>query len=256
MKKLPFVFFFLIILMLLSSFLAKKPALAQLPPPNVSCDIHFAGMDCPANKPTPCTDGVNYDWCCTNERACNSSVQELFGSGNITPPAEADCSVMVGGSCAATYIICTDSASYWWCCTNAEACAQAAEDQALPPPKSLDTDEVKPDYYEQICQGKPGCLPCLLAEKSWTAFGCLPTNEPQEFITWLLGAAIGIAGGIAVLLMIFGGFLIILSSGDPQKLQTGKDILTSAIIGLVVIIFSVFLLRIIGVEILKIPGFG
>ncbi|MCJ7792987.1 MAG: pilin [Candidatus Marinimicrobia bacterium] len=106
-----------------------------------------------------------------------------------------------------------------------------------------------------ICQGNADCLSCVTAGNAWTALGCITTSDPQAFITWLLGAAIGLAGGIAVLLIIFGGFLIILSSGDPQRLQAGKDILTSAIIGLVVIIFAVFLLRIIGVEILKIPGF-
>jgi Co/Zn/Cd efflux system component len=70
-----------------------------------------------------------------------------------------------------------------------------------------------------------------------------------------LGAVIGIAGGIAFLLMIFAGFQIITSTGDPEKLNRGKEILTSAIIGLVVIVFSVFLLKLIGVDILQLPGF-
>jgi hypothetical protein len=106
-----------------------------------------------------------------------------------------------------------------------------------------------------ICQGNQDCLSCVGNSNAWTAIGCITTSDPQAFVTWLLGAAIGLAGGIAVLLIIFGGFLIILSSGDPQRLQAGKEILSSAIIGLIVIIFAVFLLRIIGVEILKIPGF-
>lgn len=111
------------------------------------------------------------------------------------------------------------------------------------------------DLYN-ICLGNPQCEACVSAGNSWTALGCITTSEPQEFVAWILKSAIGIAGGIAVLLIIFGGFLIILSSGDPQRLQTGKEILTSAIIGLLVIIFSMFLLQIIGVEILQIPGFG
>lgn len=108
-----------------------------------------------------------------------------------------------------------------------------------------------------ICQGdlSDRCEPCVTAGNAWTAIGCITTSDPQEFVIWLLKAGIGIAGGIALLLMIMGGILIILSSGDPQKLQSGKDILTSAILGLVVIIFSVFLLQLIGVQILMIPGF-
>lgn len=101
------------------------------------------------------------------------------------------------------------------------------------------------------------CYNCVFLEKkSYTAIGCLPTNDPQEFIGWLLGAAIGIAGGIAFLLMLWGGFQIITSTGDPEKLNKGKEILTSAIIGLIVIIFSLFLLQLIGVKILQIPGFS
>jgi len=90
---------------------------------------------------------------------------------------------------------------------------------------------------------------------SWTALGCITTSSPQEFIAWLLKSVIGIAGGIAFLLMLWGGFQIITSTGDPEKLNKGKEILTSAIIGLVVIIFSVFLLKLIGVDILQLPGF-
>lgn len=108
-----------------------------------------------------------------------------------------------------------------------------------------------------ICQGDTNgqCKPCVTAGNAWTAIGCIHTSDPQEFTIWLLRTGIGIAGGIALLLMVMGGVLIILSAGDPQKLQSGKDILTSAIAGLIIIIFSVFLLQLIGVQILMIPGF-
>lgn len=88
-----------------------------------------------------------------------------------------------------------------------------------------------------------------------TALGCIPTANTTEFIAWFLRWAIGIAGGIAFLLILFAGFQIITSSGDPEKLKAGRELLTSAIAGLILIIFSVFLLRLIGVEILRIPGF-
>jgi hypothetical protein len=48
--------------------------------------------------------------------------------------------------------------------------------------------------------------------------------------------------------------MISTSAGDPKKLQAGKELLTAAISGLLLLIFSVFILRIIGVEILNIPG--
>lgn len=92
-----------------------------------------------------------------------------------------------------------------------------------------------------------------LTEKVWTALGCLPT-DPTEFVSWLLSAAIRIGGGIAFLLMIWGGFQIMSSSGNPEKLNQGKDILVSAGVGLLFIIFAVLLLKIIGIDIFQLPG--
>ena len=66
----------------------------------------------------------------------------------------------------------------------------------------------------------------------------------------------GIGGGIAFLLILVAGFMIITSQGSPDKIQAGKELLTSAIAGLLLIIFSVFILELIGVDILEIPGFG
>ncbi len=88
-----------------------------------------------------------------------------------------------------------------------------------------------------------------------TGLGCIPT-ELGPFITWFLGFAISIGGGIAFLLFSWGSFLLITSSGNPEQVKNGQDTLVSAGAGLLFIIFSVTLLRIIGFDILKIPGFG
>lgn len=48
--------------------------------------------------------------------------------------------------------------------------------------------------------------------------------------------------------------MIITSQGDPRRLQSGKELLTAAIAGLLLVIFSVLILRVIGVNILGIPG--
>lgn len=88
-----------------------------------------------------------------------------------------------------------------------------------------------------------------------TAIGCVPT-EPQKLIEGLLRFATGIGGGIALLLMIFGAFQMIVSSGNPETLKKGQEQFTSAIIGLLFIIFSILLLQVIGVNILQIPGFS
>lgn len=89
-----------------------------------------------------------------------------------------------------------------------------------------------------------------------TAIGCIPVGSADSFIGWFLGWAIGIAGGIAFLFILIAGFMIMTASGSPERVQAGRELLTAAISGLLIIIFSVFLLKLIGVEILKIPGLG
>jgi hypothetical protein len=89
-----------------------------------------------------------------------------------------------------------------------------------------------------------------------TAVGCIPVANTDAFIGFLLSWGIGIAGGMAFLLILFAGFQITTSGGDPKKLQAGKELLTSAIAGLLLLIFSVFILRLVGVDILGLPEFG
>lgn len=89
-----------------------------------------------------------------------------------------------------------------------------------------------------------------------TAIGDIDPRNLQGFIQQLLGLAFGVAGGIAFLLMLFGSFQIMTSSGNPEKMKAGSELITSALTGLLFIVFSVFLLKLIGVTILDIPGFG
>lgn len=99
------------------------------------------------------------------------------------------------------------------------------------------------------CGGNPNALD--------TAIGCIPVLDSQEaFLGFILKWAIGIGGGIAFLLIVYAGFMIMTSMGNPERLQAGKELLTSAISGLILLILSIFILNIIGVKILAIPGFG
>lgn len=88
-----------------------------------------------------------------------------------------------------------------------------------------------------------------------TAIGCIPT-EPTQFILAVSRLATGVGGGIALLLMIAGSFKMMTSAGNPDALKEGSEQISSAIIGLLFIIFAVLLLKVIGVDILNLPGFG
>lgn len=102
--------------------------------------------------------------------------------------------------------------------------------------------------------GENPCAECYESDGIWTAVGCLPT-QPKDLIPRLVQFSIGIAGGIALMLMLIGAFRISVSAGNPDALKVAKEMITNAIAGLIVIIFSAVLLQVIGVEILKIPGF-
>ncbi len=63
-----------------------------------------------------------------------------------------------------------------------------------------------------------------------------------------------LAGGVAVLLIISAGYKILTSRGKPESLQAGREQLTSAIVGLLFLIFSYVIFQLIIVDLLKIPG--
>lgn len=88
-----------------------------------------------------------------------------------------------------------------------------------------------------------------------TAIGCIPWQDENALIGFFLRWAIGIGGGIAFLLILYAGFLGMTSTGNPEKIKAAQELLISAISGLVLLIFSIFILRFIGVDILRIPGF-
>jgi hypothetical protein len=88
-----------------------------------------------------------------------------------------------------------------------------------------------------------------------TAIGCIPLDE-TGLAGFILRWAIGIGGGIAFLFIVLAGFQILTSQGNPERLKAGQELLTSAIMGLILLIFSIFVLRVIGVDILAIPGFS
>ncbi|OGM57315.1 hypothetical protein A3E46_01260 [Candidatus Woesebacteria bacterium RIFCSPHIGHO2_12_FULL_46_16] len=89
-----------------------------------------------------------------------------------------------------------------------------------------------------------------------TAIGCIPFENTTSFISFVLRWAIGVGGGIAFLLIVYSAFMIMSSRGNPERLKAGQELLNSAIAGLILLIFSIFILRVIGVDILKLPGFG
>jgi len=90
-----------------------------------------------------------------------------------------------------------------------------------------------------------------------TAIGCIPVlGSTNEFLSSILSWAVGVGSGIAFLLMLYAGFMIMTATGNPERIKAGQELLTSAIAGLILLIFAVFILRFIGVDILGLDAFG
>jgi hypothetical protein len=131
------------------------------------------------------------------------------------------------------------------CCDRIDECANVPAADSISSICDYITDPTDNGY----------CTRCYTQGNVWTALGCLPAN-PSDLINYLLTFGIGIAGGIAFLLILVGGFQIMTSTGNPEQLNAGKELVGSAVTGLILIIFSVFLLKVIGYDILRIPRFG
>jgi len=97
-------------------------------------------------------------------------------------------------------------------------------------------------------KGEDGCG----SEELSTAIGCIPIDNSTNLIGFFLTWSIGIAGGIALLMLVYASFLYITSGGDPKKTAAAQELMTSTIAGLVFLILSVFILNVIGVDILGI----
>lgn len=102
---------------------------------------------------------------------------------------------------------------------------------------------------------KDRCIECFSADGIWTAVGCIPQTA-DKIIETIMQLGLVIAGAVVLIIILVGSFMLSTSQGDPKKTQEAKEMITSAVIGLLFIIFSITILQFIGVSIIKIPGFG
>lgn len=134
-----------------------------------------------------------------------------------------------GGSCYPNDYTCVDGVSWGLTCDAGSKC-----------------------YYGGTCSAPTGPTAGCPGGSINTALGCFYIQTPRVFIIILLRIGAGLGGGIAFMLMVYAGFMIMTSSGDPKRLTAGKELLTAAIAGLLFLIGGVYVFRIIGVDLLGI----
>ncbi len=94
--------------------------------------------------------------------------------------------------------------------------------------------------------------------------GCIQTNlndftregAAGGLVQTILTLIFSAGGGIAFLYLLYGSFLILTSQADPERLNHGKRVIYGALIGIIFTVGAVFIITLIGNNILRIPGFG
>ena len=84
---------------------------------------------------------------------------------------------------------------------------------------------------------------------------CIP-GTADGLANWILHYAVRMAGGIAFAILLYGGILFITAQGDEEKVEEAQKTITSALTGLLVIFFATLILKVIGYDILGLPGWG
>ncbi len=118
-----------------------------------------------------------------------------------------------------------------------------------------------PQYASQnaaecTCTTQPVYIPATNTTETvangntYTAFGCIPSNF-GAVVQIILTIAVGVGGFVALIMMMLGGYKLMTSQSD-EDIKKGQKTITNAILGLLLIIFSVTILKIIGVSILGI----
>jgi hypothetical protein len=94
------------------------------------------------------------------------------------------------------------------------------------------------------------CVKCAQSTGYWSSFGCIPLELGDLISKLILNVGIGFGGFVAVMCVTLNAIRLQLSRGDSNKIQSVRENMTSCILGLILILFSVFILRMVDVTIL------
>jgi len=106
----------------------------------------------------------------------------------------------------------------------------------IAPSRGQGTECVSLSNERPTCENEPNNCYCLNASGSVWATFCL-IDSIQNATNWIFY----ILSVIVALLAIYGAFVITTAAGDPNKVTSGRQILTFALIGLAIALFSKFL---------------
>ena len=119
-------------------------------------------------------------------------------------------------------------------------------------------------FYTLLIDPTTNAAPTPFPGRQYTMIGCIQTNlggftssgAVASVAQPILNIVFSLASGIAFLYLIYGGYLLITSQADPERLDHGKRVVTGAIIGLIFTLSSVLIINLLASGVLRIPGFG
>lgn len=74
------------------------------------------------------------------------------------------------------------------------------------------------------CSGKSDSKVCQASDK----------DEASDLVTNIISALLWALGAVAVIVIVIGGFKYVTSNGDANKIQSAKNVILYAVVGLVV----------------------
>ncbi len=127
--------------------------------------------------------------------------------------------------------------------------------QPTSPPPTLGPPP-QPPCAQFASDGTGKCLSVVTALSLATPGSNGTSTDPVAFIEQIFQVLLGVGGGIALLLIMFAGYRLMVSQGKPEAIQQAREQLIAAIVGILFFIFSIVILEAIGVDLLHIPGLG
>jgi len=104
-----------------------------------------------------------------------------------------------------------------------------------------------------ICSALPSCV----FDDKWDPNG--ECADISVFVKTLIGfgrVLFSIIGALALAMFIYGGFILILSQGNPEKVKKGTEAMMAAVIGLVIAFGGYVLVKFLGDAVGLKAGFG
>ncbi len=122
-------------------------------------------------------------------------------------------------------------------------------------PATVPLCDTVPDQFQDECLKCQEGMGADLPRGVWTGIGCVPIDLPG-IIKALFTTLSGLLGGLIFLCIVTNGLKIMTARGNAEVLKKSQEAITSCIVGFLVLVFSVLFLRVVGVDILQIPGWS